>query len=153
MLQKILVPTDHSKNSEEAFQYALDWAKINKSTIYVVHVIDLSYPELTYLTKTGQFDEEQNIFDEAFKETDEFINRVAGNEKGMGIERLVKKGDPSEEIIRAAKEKEADLIIMSTHGRKGLSHVLIGSVAEKVVRSAPCPVLTLKPKNFEFKLL
>ncbi|MBT8365481.1 MAG: universal stress protein, partial [Deltaproteobacteria bacterium] len=60
---------------------------------------------------------------------------------------LVEFGLAAEKIIEAAKEKDADMIIMATHGRTGLSHALIGSVAEKVVRQAPCPVLTIRPKG------
>ena len=60
---------------------------------------------------------------------------------------LVEVGLAAEKIIEAAKEKDADLIVMTTHGRTGLSHALMGSVAEKVVRQAPCPVLTIKPKG------
>jgi nucleotide-binding universal stress UspA family protein len=60
---------------------------------------------------------------------------------------LVEVGQAAERLIAAAKEKNADLIVMATHGRTGLSHALMGSVAEKVVRQAPCPVLTVRPKG------
>ena len=64
------------------------------------------------------------------------------------IKILVRNGSPAEEIVKAAKEMDADIIVMSTHGRTGVRRTVIGSVAEKVVRHALCPVLTVKPEEF-----
>jgi nucleotide-binding universal stress UspA family protein len=72
--------------------------------------------------------------------------------KGLEVEIIHKVGIPFVEIIRAAKEKKTDLIVMATHGRSGLSHILFGSVAEKVVRKSTCPVLSIRPREHEFTM-
>jgi nucleotide-binding universal stress UspA family protein len=69
---------------------------------------------------------------------------------GLKVEKEVREGTPFYEIIRCAKDKDIDLIVMGTHGRSGLVHVLLGSVTEKVVRKAPCPVLTVRDPEHEF---
>jgi nucleotide-binding universal stress UspA family protein len=70
--------------------------------------------------------------------------------KSLKVEEILRIGVPFLEIVKAAKEREVDLIVMGTHGRTGLSHVLIGSVAENVVHHAPCPVLTVKHPQYQF---
>ena len=71
---------------------------------------------------------------------------------GLPIETRVLEGTPFNELIKAAREENADLLIMGTRGLTGIKHVLIGSTAEKVVRKAPCPVLVLKPEDFDFQM-
>jgi len=70
--------------------------------------------------------------------------------KGITVETIHRVGVPFVEIIKAAREKEVDLIVIATHGKSGLSHILFGSVAEKVVRKAPCPVLSIRHPEHEF---
>ncbi len=72
---------------------------------------------------------------------------VSDVDRGLERERLVAVGEAATKIVDVARERNAGMIVMSTHGRTGLSHVLMGSVAEKVVRLAPCPVLSIKPKR------
>jgi nucleotide-binding universal stress UspA family protein len=79
---------------------------------------------------------------------DEFIPPEL--KKGITVETIHRVGIPFMEIIKAAREKEADLIVIATHGKSGLSHILFGSVAEKVVRKAPCPVLSIRHPEHEF---
>jgi nucleotide-binding universal stress UspA family protein len=75
---------------------------------------------------------------------------VPGAEQVRQVVREVQSGPPFVEIVRYAKEHDVDLIVMGTHGRTGIAHALIGSVAEKVVRKAPCPVLTVRPEGHQF---
>jgi len=156
IFKKILVPTDNSENSREAFKYAMSIAEIYETTVYVVHVIDIDHLEKFYKFETSPYasrvDMKENIVKKEMKETEEFINKNIKGEKGLKMEKIIKKGNPFVKIIIAAREIEADLIVMSTHGRIGLFHVLMESVAERVVRTAPCPVLTLKTKDFKFRL-
>jgi nucleotide-binding universal stress UspA family protein len=157
LIKKILLPTDNSENSREAFQYAISLGEKYGSTIYAVYVVDMSYLEQGYRYESNPRrspveDLEENIVKEKAKETEEFIKKNTKDYKGLKIEKFIRKGKPFVEIIIAAREKEADLIVMGTHGRTGISHALMGSVAEKVVRKAPCPVLTIKPRDFEFKV-
>ena len=94
----------------------------------------------------------QNVVEERQKKFQEQLNIVLSREmkSSLKIEEMIKIGVPFLEIIKAAKEKEVDLIVMGTHGRTGLAHVLIGSVAEKVVHHAHCPVLTIKHPQYKF---
>lgn len=155
LIKNILVPTDNSVNSREALRHALALAERYKSTIYVVHVIDFGYLEEALkcesIPSRTPLLLEKKIFKKGLKETEKFIKKSTECNKGYQTVTIIKKGTPFREIITTAREKEIDLIVMGTHGRTALSHALMGSVAEKVVRNAPCPVMTVKPKNYKFK--
>jgi nucleotide-binding universal stress UspA family protein len=86
----------------------------------------------------------------AGKEMDKWAAEVSAKVKD--VEKLVVRGVPFVEIIKTAKEKDTDLIVIGTHGRTGIDHMLFGSTAEKVVRKAPCPVLTVRIVGKEFKM-
>lgn len=153
--RKILVPTDNSRNSKEAFKYAVDLAKKHDSTIDVLHVIDISYLEEAGRFETSYFKLPhgygENLLEQGKAETDEFIKEAIGEDRELRIERHIRKGNPFTEIMNFAKENGSDLIVMGTHGRTGLSHVLMGSITEKIVRKAPCPVLTVKPRKLKIQ--
>jgi universal stress protein A len=148
-LRRILVPTDFSKHSQNALNYAAAFAEKFAAHLYLLHIVqDLSLyvPEAVAgvppLPATAEFSA-------AVRDS---LNKVIHENK---LERFsthaeVREGSPFYEIIRYARETDADLIIMGTHGRSGLAHVLLGSVAEKVVRKAPCPVLTVRDPEHEF---
>ena len=153
--RKILVPTDNSRNSKEAFKYAVDLAKKHDSTIDVLHVIDISCLEEAGRFETSYFKLPhgygENLLEQGKAETDEFIKEAIGEDRGLRIERHIRKGNPFTEIMNFVKENGSDLIVMGTHGRTGLSHVLMGSITEKIVRKAPCPVLTVKPRKLKIQ--
>jgi len=153
MFKKILVPTDISRNSRAAFRCAVNLAEKHDAEIYVLSVVNIGYLEEAGKIESNRFhlphSYVENLMKERTRETDEFIKKNSGDKKGLKIERHIRKGYPLTEIIGMAKEKDVDLIVMGSHGRTGLSHVLMGSVAEKVVRKASCPVLTVKPKLSE----
>ena len=144
-LDLILVPTDFSGLSCEAFSWATLLAKEFKAKIMIVHVISVrDTADMT--AHSGNpwervLEREDKAMIESFKsclQSDLY--------QTVETQTLVKVGLEAEKIIEAAQENDADLIVMSTHGRTGLSHALLGSVAEKVIRLAPCPVLTIRPK-------
>ena len=145
-LDLILVSTDFSGLSCEAFSWATLLAKEFKANIVIVHVIS----EKAAVDMTAQpgnpwervLEREDNAMIESFQ-------RCLQSDFGQTVETqtLVEVGPAAERIIEAANKKDADLIVMATHGRTGLSHALMGSVAEKVVRQAPCHVLTMRPKG------
>jgi universal stress protein A len=132
----ILVPTDFSETSEAALRYATQMALTMGARLYLMHVPG----------KTGEHFEANfpiGRFDVAARE------RLASFLTQEEIERLrpeyaLRVGTPAEEIVRYADVCDADLIIMGTHGRSGLAHMLMGSVAEEVARTAPCPVLLFR---------
>jgi nucleotide-binding universal stress UspA family protein len=138
----ILIPIDLSCYSLVAVQYGQDVAALFDAELVVLYVEEYSR-KTTEAAPTGSQREVRK------KELIGVVQRLLINhrlvQRSMRIE--IRFGSPVREIINAAEELRADLIIMSTHGRTGLRHVLVGSVAEKVVRFAKCPVLTVKPEE------
>jgi nucleotide-binding universal stress UspA family protein len=150
MFKKILCPVDFSKFTEEVIAYAADIAKQYGAELHVLHVIpNLTYftPYESFLTPENLVAVEKNIQDEVERDFGKILKHI-----DMEIKRVVKTGVAFVEIIDYAKSEGIDLIVMGTHGRSGIEHILIGNVAEKVVRKSPCPVLTIRPKGKEFKM-
>ena len=147
-LRKILVPIDFSDCSRKALHYALPFAREFGAQIVLLHVVQAAYD---YGGEFGPvvFPELESEW-RARSETE--LRELARKELGEEIESqvVVRAGQPSAEIVEVARALETDLIIISTHGRTGLKHVLLGSQAENVVRHAPCPVLTVREHEHEF---
>jgi nucleotide-binding universal stress UspA family protein len=143
-LKKILVPVDFSKCSAKALEYAVPFARQFGSELVLLHVI----PPAVML-QTSEF-ATQGIYEsmEAAKESLERMRQSVGDE--ISSRSLVRNGSPHVEIIDAAKELDIDLIILSTHGRTGLAHILLGATAERVVRRAGCPVLVVREHEHQF---
>lgn len=134
----ILVPTDFSPCSQAALHQAELLARAQQSRLLIVHV---SEPVVAYSDMgVGAFAIEAD--QEAVREA---LHQVRPEDPGIPVEYALLEGDPADEIVRCAQEKHADLIVIATHGRRGLTRMLMGSVAEAVVRRAVCPVLTVKP--------
>jgi nucleotide-binding universal stress UspA family protein len=150
-LKKILVPTDFSEHSEHAAAYAVELARqYGANQIHCIHVSDIPADLLAtsayYMTGPSEQFVEQ-VRDEGRRGLDAFAKK---NFKDVPVKAVFLEGRPFVEIIRYARENEIDLIVISTHGRSGLKHALFGSVAEKVVRKAPCPVLVVKQEERDF---
>ena len=148
-IDKILHPTDFSANSNHALKYACAFASHFGAELHLLHVV----PDLALITlpPTDGFLPDE-YYQNAKKHADEELAKIPVGEMA-GKVRLVKQtleGSAFLEIIRYAKENNIDLIVMGTHGYSGLTHLVMGSVAEKVVRRSPCPVLTVHPENHEF---
>jgi nucleotide-binding universal stress UspA family protein len=149
-LHRILVPTDFSEHSENALTYAVAFADKFGSELYLLHVAqDLAVfvPDMVTVSPPPSPAVEQ-ITAAARQALDRVVREHHLERFTLHTE--VREGTPFYEIVRFAKEADVDLIIMGTHGRAGLAHVLLGSVAEKVVRKAPCPVLTVRHPEHEF---
>jgi nucleotide-binding universal stress UspA family protein len=149
-LRRILVPTDFGKSSENALSYAVAFARKFGAEVLLVHVVqDLSafIPEAIFATPPPVPPVEQFI-----AAARAAVERVVGGlaADGVTLHAEVGVGPPADEIVRLAKEKEVDLVVMGTHGHTGLTRMMLGSVAEKVVRRAPCPVLTVRHPEHEF---
>lgn len=149
-LHRILVPTDFSKHSQNALRYAAAFAEKFGAELYLLHVVQdlaLFIPEAVSVAPPIAPPIEQ--LTAAVREALDRVLRES-NLQGLTVHQEVREGTPFYEIIQAAKERDIDLIIMGTHGHGGLAHVLLGSVTEKVVRKAPCPVLTVRHPEHEF---
>lgn len=147
-LKKILVPVDFSDCSKKALQYALPLARQHGAGLVLLHVAP---PPVYTVGEFGTVDSGA-LEEEMRKRSEQQLAAFEANEVGTGVpcERMLLMGDAAREIVRQAKEAEVDLIVISTHGRTGLKHVLLGSVAEHVVRRASCPVLVVREQEHEF---
>lgn len=150
-LDKILVPTDFSDFSRPAMQYGCAIAARFGAELHLLHIVPdpaMLVPEAAaFSIETMQAQSESLV-----KDAEAMLQKLPldgwGNEKP--IVRAVRVGAAFMEIIDYARENEIDLIVIGTHGRSGLMHILMGSVAERIVRKAPCPVLTVKPEGHQF---
>ena len=140
----ILVPIDFSETAEYALDYAIALARPLKSRIHVLNVIgipELGVPELGVAVASVTF---APIVQEHQLALDRLIDRYRGDVPFGEV--MLRTGDAHSVILTMAQLVEADLIVMGTHGRRGISHLLLGSLAEIVVRTAHCPVLTVRKK-------
>ncbi len=143
-MEKILFPTDFSEYSQYAFPYALSFAKEYGAKLYILHVIeDVQYLANAYMFDVPIMPSFADVEQNRLKEMQEFIDTHV-KDKDIQIEKVVRRGRPFIEIIEMARDENIDLIVTATHGRGGLEHVVFGSVAERVVRKAPCPVLSIR---------
>jgi nucleotide-binding universal stress UspA family protein len=149
-LKTVLVPTDFSDASESALRYGKAMAEKFGASLHVVHVMeDLlahAWAAEVYVSSMPQ------LRDEIEKESRQRLGALLtdGERKAFRAETALLAGNPFLEIIRYAKAHDVDLIVMGTHGRGPIAHMLLGSVAEKVVRKSPCPVLTVRDSQHEF---
>jgi len=149
-LRKILVPTDFSPPSGNALRYAAAFADKFGADLVLLHVVQdlaLLLPEAVSVAPPIAPPVEQTA-----AAARAALDRLVA-EYGLGrltVHPEVREGAPFQEILAAARERDIDLIVMGTHGHGGLAHVLLGSVAEKVVRKAPCPVLTVHHPEHDF---
>lgn len=151
-IKKILVPTDLSDQSLVAVAFARTLAEQFGAVITLMYVVD-NLPVLTYPLPVD-FNTDR-IFKDAI-ETAKMDVKLFVAEKlddDESIERVVTLGTPHEEIVQYAMDNSVDLIVIATHGRTGLRHVLLGSVAERVVRYSHIPVLTVKPEEMRMPLV
>jgi len=149
-LHRILVPTDFSKQSQNALKYAVAFAEKFGAELYLLHVVqDLAVfiPDMITVVPPV-VPKMKQLTDAVYVAFDRLIEE--NHLTGLAIHREVREGSPFVEIIRFASEENMDLIVLSTHGHTGLAHVLLGSVTEKVVRKAPCPILTVHDPEHEF---
>lgn len=143
-MKKILFPTDFSDSSDHAVRYAVSFAQEFDAKLYVLHIVE-------DVSNAAYFDmlagpPLQEMYAEMEARAWESVKRAVPETKRSDVdwEPLVRRGAPAIEICHTAEELEVDLVVLGTHGRTGLKHMLFGSVAEKVVRMAPCPVLSVR---------
>jgi len=148
-IKRILVPTDFSKISYTAFDYAKDLAERMDATIYLIFVLEKSPPQFS--AKSLGLSEEE-ILTKMKLEAEIKLSEAASffkEDTTLNVIQEIRVGTDYEEIVNYSKEINADIIIIATHGRTGVLHTLLGSVAEKVIRFSKCPVLVISPKEEE----
>lgn len=150
-VKKLLFPTDFSEPSEAAWAFALTFAVEFGAEVVVLHVVP-EPPRLAEAYEMG-FTPERFV-KVATEEARRLMADLQAKAADWSVTFIpkVRQGVEFREIIAAAREEGVDLIVMGTHGRTGLAHALIGSVAEKVVRKAPCPVLTVRHPKMKFEM-
>ena len=150
-IKKILFPTDFSEYSNHALKYAMALAESFKAKLLVLHVCE--HPIAGSGIEAYHFAVPEYVIDLEQRERkalDGLIAELREKHLGLDVEPVFIVGKAYHEIVKTAKESQADVITMATHGSRGLSHLVFGSTAEKVVRLAPCPVLTVKHPEHDF---
>jgi nucleotide-binding universal stress UspA family protein len=149
-IQRVLVATDFSDSAGHAQAYGASLARQFQAELLLVHVVEnltVGYASDLFPVPMAE------VFDEISGHAKAEIARLAEQlrSRGLNVRELVAQGKPSAEIVRVASEEQADIIVLGTHGKGMLDHALFGSTAERVIRKAPCPVLTcrLHPKEEE----
>jgi universal stress protein A len=146
-IKNIVVPTDFSTLSQTAFEHAKDLAKLTDAVVHIVYVMDINPP---FLPNRVENVTEEDMLKQL--ETDA-LNRLQicthnlAEDSEINVTFTLRKGIDYEEIVNYAKEINSCIIVIATHGRTGAMHNLLGSVAEKVIRYAKCPVMVIKPEE------
>ncbi|MFH1299416.1 MAG: universal stress protein [Planctomycetota bacterium] len=146
-IKKILIPTDFSETAQAATQYAVELARKFNAKLYLLHVIE---DPIVYMPMFESYALPPKEDFENFAKT-RLDNWILDEDKvGLEIETSWVHGNPFVDILKFSKREAIDLIVVGTHGRSFTAHLLLGSVAEKVVRKASCPVLTVRAKGHQF---
>jgi len=150
-IRRILYPTDFSDLGQYALRYARSFCQRHNAALHCLHVVDEAYQ---YMVSVGPDSvpigpPTEDLVQAAQKQMEGFIAEYLADTP-FPVTGSVVAGRPFMEIIRYARDHDVDLIVIATHGRTGLKHVLLGSVAEKVVRKAPCPVLSIRHPEQKF---
>jgi nucleotide-binding universal stress UspA family protein len=138
-IRTILCPTDFSEPSKLAFRLACALAHDYGAHLIVAHIVEPP-PFVTY----GEIEKVLQLPEGYRQELEENLREFQAPDPKVEVEQCLREGDPVTEILSLAQDRRCDVIVMGTHGRTGLAHFLMGSVAGQVVRKATCPVLTVK---------
>ncbi len=138
-LRRIICAVDFDTNSMAALRIARQLAEQNAAKLYVIHVVPPTDPLMISAPMIAR---------RRHEDASEQMAEIGGSmSAGIQLETVLKSGHVAEEIVAAARELEADMLVMATHGRTGVPRLVLGSVAERVLREAPCLVLTVNPKG------
>jgi nucleotide-binding universal stress UspA family protein len=149
-INRILVATDFSDASQQALKYAQGLAEAFKASLHVLHVLeDLAAHAWTTEVYVAAL---PGVHEEMERQARERLDQIFDPDERarLQVQTVLRVGSPFVEVVRYARDEKMDLIVMGTHGRGAIAHMLLGSVAERVVRKAPCPVLTVRQPEHEF---
>jgi nucleotide-binding universal stress UspA family protein len=143
LFKKIVIATDGSKRTQNAVETGLEIARVHQSKVHAVYVVDTVTFTSVPMDVTWE-----NMYQLLKEEGEEAVGRVkAAAPAGVEVETHVLEGNPALEITKFAKDNDCDLLVVGTLGKSGIDRILLGSVAEKVVRIAPCPVLVIRSQK------
>ncbi len=148
-LQRILVPTDFSDCARHALTYGISFAREYEAELLLLHVVEtvpVGYASDLFPVPMAEVFQEMSGYARA--ELGKLAEEARG--KGVKVRDQVSQGKPSAEIVRVAEEEKIDMIVLGTHGKGMLDKAIFGSTTERVVRRAPCPVLTTRPTEHDF---
>ena len=147
-IKRILFPIDFTENSSKILPYVLSVSEKYDAMIYLLHVVEDISQWSGYLVPYISLDQYQ---ENASKDAEEIFGKICEEQLQSypNFQKSILTGDPAQEILKAIESEEIDLVIMGTHGRKGLEHVFFGSVAENVLRKSPVPVLVINPHRLK----
>jgi nucleotide-binding universal stress UspA family protein len=145
-IRRILCASDFSKTSSKAFAAAIDLAKASRASLTILHahvpIIPLVPEQYIDSGAWDQVDTDARRW--AGRQTDKLAQRA--RKRGVRASAMMVVGDPAQQIVKAARSQRADLVVVGTHGRRGVSRFFLGSVAERVIATAPCPVMIIRGK-------
>lgn len=148
-IKKVLCPLDFSEVSLHALNYALAFCEKCDCPLLLLNIVEpIMAPTDFSFGPVTSIEIEDRLLQKAKISLADLLQKIGNH--AFPITTRIEKGRPYMEIIRVAREEACNLIVIGTHGYTGLTHALLGSTAEKVVRVAPCPVLTVKPKGYDF---
>jgi nucleotide-binding universal stress UspA family protein len=139
-IRTILHPTDYSELSQSAFRYAIELAQVHGARVIVLHVVETLGPENVTFGEAVSRRQPDSYRQRLWEE----LHKAIPPERAVELEYVLGEGDPVTAILEAAAEHHSDLIVLGSHGRRGLQRLLHGSVAEEVIRRSTCPVLVVK---------
>ena len=150
IIRSILLPTDFSRCAESALPYAADLARQMRARLVCLHVVETMLPPVGYAAVAEPMPA-MDIGGQLEESATRELPKLGAREEcaGLDVEEVVAHGDAAGEIVRVARERDIELIVISSHGRTGLGRMIFGSTAESVVRHSHCPVLVVKPKESE----
>jgi nucleotide-binding universal stress UspA family protein len=148
IIRSILLPTDFSRCAESALPYAAELARQMRARLVCLHVVETMLPPVGYAAVAEPMPA-MDIGGQLEESATRELPKLGARQEcaGLDVEEVVARGDAAGEIVRVARERDIDLIVISSHGRTGLGRMIFGSTAESVVRHAHCPVLVVKPKG------
>ena len=142
-IRQILAPTDFSECSKQAVACAYELAQTFGAKLVLLHVVEELPSYIGFIPPAGAAMLLEDLESQARLDLIEVLPEAEA--AGVEVTRQVVMGSPAHEIVEVATAEKVDLIVIATHGRTGLSHLVMGSVAERVVRTALCPVMTIRP--------
>jgi len=147
---KIVLTTDLSENASVATPYAIDLAKKYGGSIELLHICEDTVYYASAAAAEGFVVDMEEFSAKIAKDREDALKAAAeslASKHGVQVKPVLRKGHAANEIVAYAKDNKPDVIVIATHGRTGLSHLLFGSVAERVIRTAACPVLSVRPEG------